>query len=111
MASIDRPYRLAFWSAAGALCACCWILAIVSLGAVYDPIWEIIGLIQSRLHDMGLAGHGHSHFQGMSRAFRSIWLGNIKQAIIYNPGSPYLFSVMIFGCILAPYIILKIRKF
>ena len=111
MASIDRPYRLAFWSAAGALCACCWILAIVSLGAVYDPVWEIIGLIQSRLHEMSLAGHGHSHLQGMSRAFRSIWQGNIEQALLYNPGSLYLFSVMILGCILAPYIILKIRKF
>jgi len=110
MVSIGRPYRLAFLSAAGALCACSWILAIVSLCAVYDPIWELIGLVQSRLHEIGLAGHGHSHLQGMSRAFRSIWQGNIEQAILFNPGSPYLFAVMVFGCISAPHIMLKIRK-
>jgi hypothetical protein len=110
MASIERPYRLAFWSAAGALCACCWILAIVSLCAVYDPIWELIGLFQSRLYEIGLAGHGHSHLQGMSRAFRSIWQGNIEQAICYNPGSLYLFTVMIFGLIFTPVIIKEIKK-
>jgi hypothetical protein len=110
MVLIDRPYRLAFLSAVVALCACCWILAFVSLGAVCDPIWELIGLVQSRLHEIGFAGHGHSHLQGMSRAFRNIWQGNIEQAILYNPGSPYLFTVMIFGCIITPLIIKEIKK-
>lgn len=97
-------------SIAGGFSACCWILAIVSFSAIYDPIWEAIGLFQSRLHDIGLAGHGHSYLQGMSRAFRSIWQGEIEQAILYNPGSPYLFSIMVLGCLLAPFVIIKIRK-
>lgn len=108
--SINRPYRLAFLSATGAFCACCWLLAAVSLLAVCDPIWELLGTFQARLYDIGLAGHGHSHLKGMSRAFRCLWQGHLDQALAFNRGSLILFWLMIFGCVIPIIILLKRKK-
>lgn len=103
--AIDRPFRLALLTAAGAFSASCWILAAVSLSAIFEPVWNLIGSFQSHLHNLGIAGHGHSHLKGMSRAFRCLWQGQIDQAISYNHCSLYLFSLMIFGCLAMPLII------
>lgn len=108
--AIDRPYRLAALSAAGAFCASSWILAVVSLSAVYEPVWSFFGQFQSRLHDLGLAGHGHSYLKGMSRAFRCLWQGQVEQAICYNRGSVSLFGFMIFSCVVIPLLMRKIQK-
>jgi hypothetical protein len=107
--SIERG-QLVLVTVVCTLSVCCWLLTIVSCLAVWDPIWKLIGLFHSTLYNIGLAGHGHSLLKGMSRAFRSIWMGDLQTAYSFNQGSVALFIVMLVGCAIGPVVFIFARQ-
>ena len=86
-----------------------WCLAVVSGLSTFDGVWRFIGAAQSSLVDAGLAGRQHCWLCGMSRAFRALWQGRPEAALLYNPNSPALFSLMLVLCA-SPAILWALRK-
>ncbi len=75
-----------------------WSLALVSAASVWEPVWRLLGATQSCLVNGGLAGRQHCPLCGMSHAFRALWQGHLSAALLYNPNSVALFSVMLVAC-------------
>jgi len=104
MATCERR-RLAVRTVLATFSAGCSCVAVASWLARFDWGWSGLQEVQWWINRHGLAGQGHCWLCGMSRAFRSIWRGDIHQAVIYNAHSVTLFTFVLIGCIL-PIIVL-----
>lgn len=83
------------------LSAQCWFLAAGSFVAEQkwaDKILSWIHIKMVAIESVGNKVH-HCPFCGMSRAFKSIWLGQFEKAIEYNQISILVFSAVIIGCL------------
>ena len=78
----------------------CWSILLAALASTHHAIWSMIGRYKTVLLDLGQPPHAHCCLCGMTRAFRSICLGDISQAASYNAGSVFLFGIVIIGCAL-----------
>ena len=53
---------------------------------------------------LGLTEYGHSYLKGMSRAFISIWRGDISEALVLNEYSLLVFIAMLLGVGIGAYL-------
>lgn len=90
--------RLAARTVIGTFSGIAWSIALVSAASVAEPVWRLLGDTQSCLVNGGLAGRQHCPLCGMSHAFRALWQGQLNAALLYNPNSVALFSVMLVAC-------------
>jgi len=93
-------YRILAARTVGLTCGgLAWSLALTSWLCTFEWSWNLRGAIQAHLRGLGVAGHGHCWLCGMSHAFRSLWKGDFREAVEFNPHAPIVFGLMIVGCL------------
>ncbi len=93
---------------------CMSVIIISLIVSKNDCLWSNYGAFMEWLRNINIAGHGHSEFVGMSRAFRAIWNMDFDLALSFNKNSIYLFIILLVistvNLIIAIAVIAKRRK-